>query len=283
MNEAVTERSPHIAVVIPTFNEPDLVVACLRSLESLGVSHEVIVANAGEAIPDLNPSVTQLQLPSDHFWAASTQAGIDRALESGADYVVLANADTEFMPGTLAALLEATQSNAQAIACVPAYDESEHLLYSRQDSWGFLLYGKLVRGWSSPSDAPSAPYRTDLIGGQGVMIPAAALRAARMDLENFPQYAADHDFWLQLAQRGWELWVTPRGGVRNRRGFNRQRRRSLASTLWHRMTSPFAPESIPIMWRLRRKHLPLPIAVVSFVVSFGLRWTLGLPKIIRRS
>lgn len=203
--------------------------------------------------------------------------------ENPTEFVLFSNADTVFLPGSVAELLNIATSKPKSIAVSPAYDSSGALIYSRQSDWGFLLYGKLIRDWTDRTDAPTDPILADLAGGQGVLLPFEAVHEIDLDVENFPQYASDHDLWLRLRKKGYQLWVAPKAGVENVRGFNAQRKRSFLATLFYRMNSEYSPESARIMWRLRRKHLALPLAVLSWVIAFGLRWTLGLPKIIRRS
>jgi hypothetical protein len=92
--------------------------------------------------------------------------------------------------------------------------------------------------------------------------------------------------WLQARKGGWKLEVVPSAGVVNTRTLSASHAKGFfqkLGRLWWRMTSDKTPESWRIMWRLRRKHLPLPVAMFSTVVSFGLRWTVGLPKILRRT
>jgi hypothetical protein len=143
-----------------------------------------------------------------------------------------------------------------------------------------------VRPWARPDDAPSEPFTIVLTGGQGVMFPSSVALEFKMDERNFPHYASDHDLWLQLRRAGWRLDLLPGTGVVNTRILSAQHARSLGDRikkLWWRMTSDKTPESWRIMWRLRRKHLSLPTAIVSTLVSFVLRWSVGLPKILRRT
>jgi GT2 family glycosyltransferase len=275
---------PTVFALIPTFNEPDLVAQCVESLVREGVRG--IVINAGDALGPLPEGFIEIRVSADHFWTACMNRGIDHAKAHGAERVLLMNADTRLRPGSLSALTDVLDRIPNSIATSPAYvatPQGERLLYSRQDDWGFLLYGRIRRDWNTPHDAPKDSFVTDVIGGQGVLIPIQALEVVRLDEERFPQYASDHDLWYTLRERGWTLRVAPGAGIVNDREFNRGSQRSLPRELWRRLTSPMAPESAVIMWRLRRKHLPLPIAAVSFVLAFTLRWTVGLPKIIARS
>lgn len=278
-----------IAAVIPTYNEVDLLTACVESLEAQGYPDlEIVVANAGSPLPpELASRVTELDVPENFFWTSCIDAGV-RAVLGRCDYLLFTNADTTFLPGSLSRLLETVE--AKTIACSPAYiqlgDNPVSLLYSDQSDLGPLLYGKLVKRWQGLEDAPQEPFGIDLTGGQGVLMPVALFDKAEMDVKRFPHYASDHDLWLQARRLGYKLVLVPQAGIVNKRDFNETKRKNLGplfKALKKRMTSEYTPESWPIMWRLRRKHQGPFVGFFTTLVSFGLRWTIGLPKILRRT
>jgi len=190
----------------------------------------------------------------------------------------------------LAKLIEVVQSDPKAIACSPAYlqvdDQPLSLLYSHQSDMGPLLYGRLIRLWSGLDDAPNEPSTVDLTGGQGVLMPVSIFHSAAMDTKRFPHYCSDHDLWLQARKAGYKLVLVPKAGIVNKRDFNTGQNKNLGKkiqALWKRMSSEYTPESWILMWRLRRKHQGPIIGTLTAIASFGLRWTVGLPKILRRT
>ena len=284
-----TSRS--VVAIVPTHNEPDDLRRVVASLVQQGLDGlHILVVNAGERLPpDLQALVEEIQVGSDHYWSHCIDVGLKLACERGYSFVYLTNADTYATPQTIKQLLEHVEKHERTVACAPAYVETEKgvkLLYSHQDPLGPLIYGKLVRPWEDPSVFPKTPFEVVLTGGQGVLFPLQLAREFSIDVARFPHYASDHDLWLQARKGGWKLEVVPSAGVVNTRTLSASHAKGLRAKLaklWWRMTSDKTPESWRIMWRLRRKHLPLPVAVFSTVVSFGLRWTVGLPKILRRT
>ncbi len=280
-----------ILAIVPTYNEPEELLRVVASLLDQGTEGlHILVVNAGAPLPlDIESKVEVLNVDGQHFWTHCVEKGLEIAAARKTKYIYLTNADTYALPGTLETLVLHADAHPRTVACAPAYIESEgvvRLLYSHQDPMGFLLYGRLIRPWTDTSDAPSEPFQIVLTGGQGVLFPASVATEFRLDATNFPHYASDHDLWLQLREAGWRLDLLPRTGVVNTRILSAHHAKSLGEKLkrlWWRMTSDKTPESWRIMWRLRRKHLALPLAIVSTLVSFGLRWTVGLPKILRRT
>ena len=280
-----------VVAIVPTYNEPDDLRRVVRSLveQRLDGLH-VLVVNAGNPLPqDLVSQVEEVRVGPSFYWTHCVAKGFEIVRSRDYAFVYLTNADTYALPGTLPALLQHAQSHPKTVACAPAYIEQDgevRLLYSHQDPMGFLLYGRLVRPWTAPSGAPSGPFDIVLTGGQGVLFPASVVSSFSMDARSFPHYASDHDLWLQMRKAGWRLTVLPQTGVVNTRLLSSHHEKGLGrrlSKLWWRMTSDLTPESWRIMWRLRKKHLALPVAVLSTAVSFALRWTVGLPKILRRT
>ena len=284
-------QSPQIVAVIPTHNEPDELRRVDETIEAEDhPSLCIVVVNAGAPLPeDIASRVRELRVDDQHYWAASAQAGFDECKKIRPEYVYLTNADTCVLPGTISRLAQYLSGQTNTVACGAAYletDEGVHLLYAHQIAMGFLLYGKLTRPWRLPEEAPAEPFEIELTGGQCVLIPLDVIQRHSIDAARFPQTAGDHDLWLNVRKDGYRLMLVPQAGVVNARVLGAQHAtgfsRKLRKLAW-RMTSEYASESWTIMWRLRRKHLSLPLALLSTVFSFGVRWTIGLPKILRRT
>lgn len=280
-----------IAAVIPTFNEVELLTACVDSILCQNIRDlRVIVVNAGDALPSqLADRVIEHRVPGDCFWTGCMFEGVNLAKCLPADYCLFTNADTNFLPDSIEKLIAVVKDQPKIIACSPAYVEDQDgrldTLYTDQSDLGPLLYGKILKRWQNISDAPEKPFSIELTGGQGVLVPISVFQSSELDIKRFPHYASDHDLWIQARRNGYQLMLVPKAGVVNHREFNEKKQGSgsLLPSLWKRMTSEYKPESWPIMWRLRRKHQGPFVGFLTTLISFGLRWTIGLPKIIRRS
>jgi hypothetical protein len=281
-----------LAILVPTYNEEALLTRFVDSLEPVpDVETTIVVINAGKPLSEgLAKRVLEVAVPDHFFWTACMQVGFEKVAEDGKfDFAMMGNADTVLVPGSVAELIKFIDAHPNTVACCPAYlklgEEEPHLHYSDQNDWGFLLYGKMSQRWNTLSEAPKEPFKTDVIGGQGVLFDAKICAKYRLDPDNFPQAAGDHDFWYQLRKgEKIQLWVVPTAGTINLRqmGVQPGRKKGFFRRIWQRMTSDKTGDSARLMWRLRRKHLSLPVAVPSFVISFLIRYTLGLPKMLKR-
>lgn len=283
---------PKLAVLIPTFNEEALLTRFIDSLEfPEGLDHETVVINAGKPLGEaLARRVTEIQVPESFFWTASMQAGFEYVGRKGTfDYAMMGNADTVLLPGSIQALAEELEKNPKYVACCPAYmklgDDPMTLHYSDQKDWGFLLYGKMMRRWNTYEDRPKESFDIQIIGGQGVMFRADLCAKYQLDPNRFPQASGDHDFWHTLRRKeGVQLRCVPAAGSVNLRqmGVQPGRKKGFFRRIWQRMWSDKTGDSVPLMWRLRRKHLGPVLAVPSTFVTFLLRYTVGFPKMLKR-
>ncbi len=115
----VTGMNPEISVVIVSYKVPDLLRACLASVqrEVVGCSYEVIVVEnaSGDASADLVrtefPGVRLIALDENIGFAAGSNLGA-RAAEG--EYVLMLNPDTELVGDTLSALLRYARRHPEA-------------------------------------------------------------------------------------------------------------------------------------------------------------------------
>lgn len=102
-------RRPRVGVVVVNHNTRDDLLGCLESLAGAGAD-VVAVADSGSsdgslaAVAAAHPDVIRVALPNLGF-GRGANAGVARLAEEGAlDAYVVANADTRFGPGSVAAL-----------------------------------------------------------------------------------------------------------------------------------------------------------------------------------
>ncbi len=104
--------SDAVAVVIPSWNSLELLPACLDSLTSQGVDLETLVVDNGSA--DGSPGYVRdrgvrcLTLDRNIGFAAAVNLGVR---ETGADTVLVLNADAVLEPGCVATLLAALRAD----------------------------------------------------------------------------------------------------------------------------------------------------------------------------
>ncbi len=95
-----------LAVVLPTYNEADSIVDCIRSFESLGIVDDIVVVN-NNAHPDTSPrvatTVAREVFESRQGYGAAIKRGLDET--STADLVAICEPDGTFDPEDIFKLL----------------------------------------------------------------------------------------------------------------------------------------------------------------------------------
>ncbi|MHB8637619.1 MAG: glycosyltransferase family 2 protein [Fimbriimonadaceae bacterium] len=273
-----------VFAVIPTFNEEQELAACLASLRAqTDVEIIPLVINAGKPLsPELAAQCDETMVDGTCFWTCCTQTGFDIARQRGAEIVMMVNSDVEVLPGTVALLVQHLQKQPLDVFASPGYTPDAsgrlRLQFSHDRVVPFLMHNYLVRAWQYREDAPAGVFEGGVAGGQGVLFSASYLERVRLDPKNFPQARGDHVFWAAMRRAGAKLYFVCQAGIVNQRPLSEgvlPKGFSLKG-VWRYMTSEYAPESVPIMWRYRRATLPLAAAVPSFILMVPGAWTYRL-------
>jgi len=109
-----------VSAIIPARNEEANIARCVRSVASQRGLREIIVADddsqdrTNAILEDLKHEIPQLQTCHLEFlpagWVGKTHALATAAKQARGDWLLFTDADTEHLPGSLAALLERGKS-----------------------------------------------------------------------------------------------------------------------------------------------------------------------------
>ena len=109
-----------VSAIIPARNEEANIARCVRSVANQRCVREIIVADdnsqdrTNAILEDLKPEIPQLQTFHLEFlpagWVGKTHALATAAKQARGDWLLFTDADTEHLPGSLAALLERGKS-----------------------------------------------------------------------------------------------------------------------------------------------------------------------------
>jgi GT2 family glycosyltransferase len=216
---------PAVDVVIISYRTPELLRACLRSLERRnGMQQSVVVVDnaSGDGSVELVaaelPEVDLVVAPRNIGFAAAANTGIARGC---APYVLVLNPDTEVPPETLDALLALMEAKPDVGICgcrlVRPDGRFDH---AARRSFPTIL-GALghFTGLGRTARAPQtlAQYRArgveagpvDAVNGAFMLIRRAALEQVGGFDERYWMYMEDLDLCFRFAQAGWVTWYEP--------------------------------------------------------------------------
>lgn len=221
--------APDISVVIVSYKVPELLRACLASLqrEAAGCSHEVIVVEnaSGDGSAELVraefPAVRVIALKQNIGFAAGSNLGARAAL---GEYVLLLNPDTELVGDTLGALLRYARAHPEAgliggRTLTPDGELDPGSCWGAQSLWSLICFAsglssvlrgsrlfnpESLAGWSRDSAR-----RVDIVTGCLCLAPRAVWEQLDGFDESFFMYGEDADLAARARKRGYHPAITP--------------------------------------------------------------------------
>lgn len=208
----------HVVAVVVSWNGRE---DTLDALESLRGIDTVVVDNgsqdgSADAIAERFPDVELIRAGVNLGFAGGNNAGIRRALDHGADWVLLVNNDATVEPGLVEALAAAAESRPDAgvLACKVLYADSDRLWYAGA---GFNPYlGRSRHERFGKPDEPGTLRDTARATGAGMAVSRAAIEAAGLLDEEFFLYAEDLEWCLRIQAAGFAVVYVPAARVRHR-------------------------------------------------------------------
>ena len=221
-----------LAVVVLSWNGAALTRDALRSLMACRVPeawriHMLVVDNAStdgspQMVRDEFPQLELLALAENRRFAGGNNAGIQRALELGADAVMLVNNDVVADPGLVEKLIAALGDEPTAAAAAP-------LIYFAPPSDRIWYAGGRCRPWLAHSshrairERDHGQYRsieeTGYLTGCCLMAKGEAWRSVGLLDERYFIYAEDADWCQRARAAGYKLLFVP------------------TARLWHRVSA----------------------------------------------
>jgi len=218
-------RNPLVHVLVINWNGMEHLEACFSSLLASNYleARFVLIDNAstdGSAAFvrqhfGHDPRVEFVLLDKNLGWSGGNNAGMSRALELGADYVLLLNNDTRVAPDAILHLVALAQSAVQIGALAPKllmFDEPRII-----NSVG-LTASSIGAAWDrgiGEVNGPKWDEQVPVIGvcGAGFFIRCEALRKTGLLPEDFGIYLDDLDLSMRLWNAGYTILTCPESVV----------------------------------------------------------------------
>jgi GT2 family glycosyltransferase len=233
----------------------------LRCLESLHGIETICVDNGStdgtpDAVAAEHPEVEVIRTGRNLGYAAGNNVGIRRALERGADWVLLLNQDVVVEPGIAEALAEAARARQDAgvLACKVLFAHDPERIEYAGAGFNALLgysgrqtgYGELDRGGDGLRDVGRAT-------GAAMAVSRRAIEAAGLLDEDLYMYVEDVDWCLRIRAAGAAVVFVPDARVRHSGGSDGRFGRTSPTTFYYvaRNTLAVAERQRPLPRGLR--------------------------------
>jgi GT2 family glycosyltransferase len=193
-----------------------------RALASLAGIETVCVDNGSSdgsdaAVERGFPDVELVRTGANLGFAGGSNAGIRRALERGADWVLLVNNDAVAEPGIAAALERAAAARPDAglLACKVLFEDGATVMYAGATFRAWLGYSGRRDGYGGPDRFHELRDVGRADGAAMAVSRAAAERVGLLD-ERLFAYVEDVDWSLRMRAAGFAVVFVPDAVVRHK-------------------------------------------------------------------
>lgn len=229
----VEQTTPRVAVVILNWNQPQLTLDCLASLQAMDYpNYSALVVDNGSAddsvarISATYPGVEVLALDENLGYAEGNNRGMAHALAHGADYVLILNNDTLVAPDMLSRLVAFAASRPCLGIAGPTMfcAEPADTLFAAGSGIDWQRGVTENRGMFRAAAAyplPAAPEMVDFIAGCAVLATRRLIDSVGgLDSGYYLNYE-DVEWCVRARRQGFEVWHVPQ------------------AVMWHRVSATF--------------------------------------------
>ncbi|MFU8773934.1 MAG: glycosyltransferase family 2 protein [Anaerolineales bacterium] len=226
--------STSLYIVIVNWNLKEDTLACVHSLIKSGAEtdHIIVVDNAStdgsvQALrKTFGSSLPIIEAGENLGFAAGNNLGIQEAIDSGADWILLLNNDTVVAIDTLSELKKVIQKNPDFSIVAPIiyyYDHPKIIWYLGD----YLIRGTLIttnphRGKKDTNNFPSF-MPVDFVSGCGMMVKKEVFEEIGFFDPALFMYAEEVDFCWRARQAGYRLACATRAKVWHRISISAQK------------------------------------------------------------
>ena len=244
----MTARPARVRVVVVTYFPGDFLDAFLASVPSSSSDHlPVTIVDNGSTDGSLEraEAVVDVEIRRaavNHGYGTAANLGVSGATE---EWVLVANPDIVFDPGSVDVLLSVADRWPRAAALGPRILTSDGLLYPSARELPSLGrgIGHAAFGWVWPSNPWTAAYRREngapvegvvgWLSGACLLVRREAFAAVGGFDERYFMYFEDTDLCERLARAGWDVVYAPAATVRHHGGHSTSRNLEAMSKAHH--------------------------------------------------
>ncbi|MEB3293384.1 MAG: glycosyltransferase family 2 protein [Synechococcales bacterium] len=288
-----------VAAVVPCHNRKEKTLQFLdmfsrQMSDQADLRCDVVLVDAQstdgtpEVVRTRFPDICLLHTHADSYWTASTNRGIEYALEQGYDYILTINDDALVEPGYVQALVQTAQHyRVPVLASRIDYQGKPGLVWAlgTEFSWGIRLlhlqYHNVPARELPPQVRSQAVVDVEAAPGNGVLIHRSVFERIGLYAEHWvPHYHADSEFVIRAHRAGVRTCVAPQIVVYDDSPLPNQQHRAVPSQpfwsefqfcFFKKKSSWFLPARIYLVLRYCPWYLK-PIVLLQTTVVAMLGW-----------
>ena len=233
-----------VSIIILNWNRKKDTIECLESIARLQISDYeleiVVVDNASKdgsqkAVEQIfkkivkeNVSCKQIKNKTNLGFAAGNNVGMKYALDSGADYLLVLNNDTEVDKDLVNKLLEVAEKHPKAGAISPkiyfAKGFEFHKRYKEQELGKVIWYAGGNMDWNNVygtnhgvDEVDKGQFKktreTDFATGACMFLKSETLKSVGLFDEKYRLYLEDADLSQRMKRKGWKVLYTSKAHI----------------------------------------------------------------------
>jgi len=204
--------------VIPTWNRKKDLIECLQSLEASNYTNLriVVVDNAStdgskEAVKNLFPKVSLIELPENTGAAYASNRGFEMAINKGANLILRLDSDLIIDPDLIPELVEKYLELPEAGILFPKilrYDDPDRIWYTGAKSHPFLLVSR-IDNLNVKDDLSHDVTQIDYAPSAAILISSQVIEKTGGFDETYFVYSEDFDLCLRVRRLGYKIFYIP--------------------------------------------------------------------------
>jgi GT2 family glycosyltransferase len=214
----MTDSTPRVSIILLNWNQPDFTLACLKSLEQVDYpSFDVIVVDNGSVdgspaqIRNAYPNVELIENGSNLGFAGGNNVGVRRALDKGADYLLLLNNDTEVAADLLRKLVDVGESDPRIGAVGPKiyYFDPANVIWSGGGAVDGRGQPRHLRENEVDTELDEPLDDVDYVTGCAFMVKRAVVERVGVLDERFFIYFEETEWCSRIKRAGFRIVYVP--------------------------------------------------------------------------
>jgi GT2 family glycosyltransferase len=216
---------PNVFLIVLCYNGIDLTLDCLASLrqQDYPASHILVIDNASrdgtaDTVARHYPEVEVISTGDNLGYARGNNAGIQAALERGAEAMFLINNDTWLEPNCVSTLVDSLAAHPRVGIIGPmVYDGGPGTVISSAGGsidWAYADASNLGAGETDQGQYLAR--NVDFINGCGIMVTSSAARKAGLLDPRYFMYWEETDWCQRVVQSGFENRFEPAARMRHK-------------------------------------------------------------------
>lgn len=211
--------SPKLAVILINYDNEEYTIPCLETLSEQTLKDVLTVVVDNGSDPESFAAVAErfdfpvyLRNDENLGFTGGNNPGIEYALDSGADWVLLLNNDTEIEPTFLSDLLVAAEDLPDDVGIVGPTIHT----YESDEVWsagGTLNRWTGATGSLDPAEQPDRPRNVPVVAGAALLVRDDVFRDIGLLDDDFFIYYEETEFCARARAAGWEVVHVPVEGV----------------------------------------------------------------------